>query len=271
MQEITSASNPRIKIARKLSRRRAREQAGLCLLEGTRLVSDAWSAGVSFDSVFVTQRFVEQAEPLPILLALEEAGVSLFTVSEALLAEISDTTTPQGIVALSHLPDLPVPPHPWLVLVLDGVGDPGNAGTLLRSAVAAGVELVVFGPGTVDPFSPKVLRAGMGTHFRIALRVASDWDEVASVLGGERPLYVADAQARLSYDAVNWNQPAALVIGSEAHGPSQAALTAATPIAIPISSAVESLNAGVAGSVILFEAARQRRTEWRTERRSQRR
>lgn len=259
MQEITSGSNPRIKLARKLTRRRAREQAGLCLLEGTRLVSDAWSAQVRFDSVFVTQRFVDQPEPLPILPALEKANVPLFMVSEALLAEISDTTTPQGIVALSHLPDLPVPPNPWLALVLDGVGDPGNAGTLLRSALAAGVELVVFGPGAVDPFSPKVLRAGMGAHFRIAVRVASDWDEVVSVLGQERPIYVADAQARVSYEGVDWNQPAALVIGSEAHGPSQAALTAATAIAIPISSAVESLNAGVAGSVILFEAARQRR------------
>lgn len=261
MQEITSASNPRIKLARKLTRRRAREQAGLCLLEGTRLVSDAWSAGVSFDSVFVTQRFVDQPEPLPILPALEKAGVPLLLVSEALLAEISDTTTPQGILALSHLPDLPVPANPWLVLVLDGVGDPGNAGTLLRSGVAAGVELVVFGPGTVDPFSPKVLRAGMGAHFRVATLLAASWDEVALALGAERPLYVADAQAVLSYDAVDWNQPAALVIGSEAHGPSQAALTAATPIAIPMASAVESLNAGVAGSVILFEAARQRRRD----------
>lgn len=266
MQEITSASNPRIKLARKLTRRRARAQAGLCLLEGTRLVSDAWSAGVSFDSVFVTQRFVDQPELLPILPVLEKAGAPLFLVSDALLAEISDTTTPQGIVALSHLPNLPVPPDPWLVLVLDGVGNPGNAGTLLRSAVAAGVELVVFGPGTVDPFSPKVLRAGMGAHFRIATLAATSWGDVDSALGQGRLLYVADAQASLSYDAVDWNRSAALVIGSEAHGPSQAALTAAIPVAIPISSGVESLNAGVAGSVILFEAARQRRTERRTER-----
>jgi RNA methyltransferase, TrmH family len=261
MQEITSASNPRIKLARKLTRRRAREQAGLCLLEGTRLVVDAWSAGVRFDSVFVTPRFIDQPEPLPILSALEEAGVPLRLVSEALLAEISDTTTPQGIVALSHLPDLRVPANPWLVLVLDGVGDPGNAGTLLRSAVAAGVGLVIFGPGTVDPFSPKVLRAGMGAHFRIATLAAANWDEVASAMGGERPFFVADAQASLGYEAVDWNLPAALVIGSEAHGPSQAALAAATPIAIPMSSAMESLNAGVAGSVILFEAARQRRRD----------
>jgi len=259
MQEITSASNPRIKLAHKLTRRRAREQAGLCLLEGSRLVSDAWSAGVRLDSAFVTQRFLAQSQPSPLLPALEKAGVPLFLISESLLAEISDTSTPQGIVALSHLPDLPVPTHPWLVLVLDGVGDPGNAGTLLRSAVAARVELVIFGPGTVDPFNPKVLRAGMGAHFRIAVVTAASWAEAEAALGRGRSLYVADAQAQISYEAVDWNQPAGLVIGSEAHGPSQVTLAAATPIAIPISSAMESLNAGVAGSVILFEAARQRR------------
>ncbi len=260
MQEITSASNPRIKLARKLSRRRAREQAGLCLLEGSRLVMDAWSAGVRFDAVFITQYLLDQPEPSPLFSALEGAGVPLLLVSEALLAEISDTTTPQGIVALSHLPERPVPPDPWLVLVLDGVGDPGNAGTLLRSAVAAGVELVIFGPGTVDPFGPKVLRAGMGAQFRVAIVVAVTWDEVESALSGDRICYVADAQAPLRYDQVDWNQPAALVIGSEAQGPSQAALATATSIAIPIVSGVESLNAGMAGSVILFEAARQRRT-----------
>jgi len=259
MQEITSSSNPRIKLARKLQRRRAREQAGLCLLEGALLVADAWSAGVRLDSVFVTRRFVEQVEPPPILAALERAGVPLFLLTDPLLAEISDTATPQGIVALGHLPALPVPANPWLVLVLDGVRDPGNAGTLLRSAAAAGVELVIFGPETVDAFSPKVLRAGMGAHFRTAVQSCAAWTDVAALLGTQRRLFVADAQALVSYDAVDWQQPAGLIVGGESHGPSDVALAAAIPVAIPMQRGAESLNAGVAGSVILFEAARQRR------------
>ncbi|MBI3960972.1 MAG: RNA methyltransferase [Chloroflexi bacterium] len=259
MLEITSPSNPRIKLARKLQRRRAREQSGLCLLEGLRLVKDALAAGATFDSAFVARRLAEQAEQNPLLSALEKADVPLLVVDEGLLADISDTVTPQGIIALAHLPAPAIPHNPWLVLVLDGVGDPGNAGTLLRSAAAAGAELVIFGPETVDAFSPKVLRAGMGAHFRIGIRGCATWTETESFLGGERSLYVADAQAEIPYDAVDWRQPSALIVGSEAHGPSREAQTVATPIAIPMQGATESLNAAVAGSVILFEAARQRR------------
>ncbi len=259
MQEITSPNNPRIKLARKLQRRRAREQSGLCLLEGLRLVADALAAGASFDAAFVARRLAEQAEQNPLLAALEKAGVPLLVVDEALLAEISDTVTAQGIIALAHLPAPAIPDNPWLVLVLDGVGDPGNAGTLLRSAAAAGVELVIFGPETVDAFSPKVLRAGMGAHFRTAAQSCETWAAVAASLGEGRSLYVADAQAAIAYDTLDWRQPAALIIGGEAHGPSQMARSVATPIAIPMQGASESLNAAVAGSVILFEAARQRR------------
>ena len=263
MQEITSPSNPRIKLARKLQRKRAREQSGLCLLEGLRLVEDALSAGAIFDSVFVERSLAQQVKQPPLLAALQKAGVPLLVVDEGLLAEISDTVTPQGIIALAHRP-VPARPHtPWLVLVLDGIGDPGNAGTLLRSAVAAGVEMVIFGPETVDAFSPKVLRAGMGAHFRIDIQDCATWSETERFLGGERSLYVADAQAAIGYDEVDWRQPVGLIIGSEAHGPSQAARSAAIPISIPMQGGTESLNAAVAGSVILFEAARQRRTSQR--------
>lgn len=259
MQEITSAVNPRIKLARKLLRRRSREQTGLCLLEGARLVEDALAAGAHFDFLLIARRFIDPLEQNPLLLALEKTGLPLFVVDDGLLAEVSDTVTPQGIVAVAHLPELPLTDELWLVLVLDGVGDPGNAGTLLRSAAGAGAGLVLFGPETVDAFSPKVLRAGMGSHFRIPVRQGATWAEVARQWGAERQLFVADAEAPVYYDAVDWRQPSALIIGSEAHGPSPEALALAQPIAIPMQGAVESLNAGVAGSVILFEAARQRR------------
>lgn len=261
MLEITSSSNPRIKLARKLQRRRAREQSGLCLLEGMRLVADAWSAGILFECVFVARRFALQMEQNPLFLALEQAGIPLFLVDEALLGDISDTVAPQGVVALAAIPALPARQRTGLALVLDGVGDPGNAGTLLRSAAAASAGLVIFGPDTVDAFSPKVLRAGMGAHFRIPIQLCATWAEVEAALGSQRQLYVADAQAQAGFDEVDWRQPAGLVIGSETHGPSQSAQAVAIPIAIPMQGGVESLNAAVAGSVILFEAARQRR--WR--------
>lgn len=259
MQEITSAGNQRLKLARKLQRRRTRQQTGLCLLEGVRLVEDAWAAGAVFEALFVTGQAWDQRESTGMLAVLDAAGGPLFLLSDGLMAEISETTTPQGIVALCRIPQPSAPPDPWLILVLDGVGDPGNAGTLLRSAVAAGVGQVIFGPETVDPYSPKVLRAGMGAHFRIAVSVAESWEDVRATLGAERRLYVADAGGALIYDEIDWRVPSALVVGSESHGPSPAARADAIPIAIPMHSGIESLNAGVAGSVILFEAARQRR------------
>jgi TrmH family RNA methyltransferase len=143
--------------------------------------------------------------------------------------------------------------------VLDAVRDPGNAGTLLRSAAAAGVEVVVFGPQTVDPFNDKVLRAGMGAHFRVPLRVCPTWQQVRQVLGEAIVLYLAESDAALTYDQVDWRVPSALIVGGEADGAGAEAQAAATPIAIPMQSGVESLNAAVAGSIILFEAARQRR------------
>jgi len=139
------------------------------------------------------------------------------------------------------------------------VRDPGNAGTLLRSAEAAGVELVLCGPETVDPFNDKVVRAGMGAHFRLPLRICLDWPSVQSWLTSEQKLYVAQAGATIPYDQVAWLHPVALVVGGEASGASLAARSAAQPIAIPMQGNVESLNAAIAGAIILFEAARQRR------------
>ncbi|MCL4834091.1 MAG: RNA methyltransferase [Caldilineaceae bacterium] len=258
MLEITSANNPRLKMARKLQRRRAREQSGLCLLEGARLVADAWRAGVTLESVFIARSFAAGLEQTELLAALALGGTPLYLVEEALLAGISDTVTPQGIVAVAPIPPAIPEIASGLVLVLDGIADPGNAGTLLRSAVGAGAGLVIFGPEAVDAYSPKVLRAGVGAHFRIAIATCSAWAEVETLLGNERQLFVADARGALGYDGVDWSLPSALIIGNEAHGPSQAAASAAIPIAIPMQGGVESLNAAVAGSVILFEAARQR-------------
>ncbi len=105
---------------------------------------------------------------------------NLLPCSVSVFATLSETVTPQGIAAVVALPHLPEPMSRTLTLLLDQVRDPGNAGTLLRSAAAAGVELVLFGPETVDPYNEKVMRSGMGAHFRTPIRVAEKWDEVLS-------------------------------------------------------------------------------------------
>ncbi len=257
---ITSTDNSRIKEARSLQRKRQRLAAGRCLLEGLRLVEDAWRAGARPDRIFFVPEAAESNPALAALVAeISAAGVESLACTPQVFQTLADTVTPQGIAAVLPLPDLPLPAQPGLVLILDGIGDPGNAGTLLRTAEAAGVGLAIFAPQTVDPFNPKVLRAGMGAHFRLPLRICIGWDEVKRHLDPAWPIFMADAQGELTYDEVDWARPAALILGSEADGPSAAARRIGRPLAIPMIGGTESLNAAIAGAVILFEAARQRR------------
>ncbi len=264
-EPIQSRDNPRIKAAKRLQQRRERLAQGRFLVEGARLVADAWQAGIRPQVVFYDPAGLTAASPAHALLAeMQRAGIACVPCTPQVIAELTETVTPQGIAAVLPLPERPLPPRVTFALLLDGVRDPGNAGTLLRSAEAAGVELVLFGPQTVDPFNGKVVRAGMGAHLRVPLREAASWAEVHALLPEGLPLYLAEMDAPLDYDQVDWRRPAALVVGGEAAGASAAARAAATPIRIPMLGKVESLNAAMAGSVVLFEAARQRRAARQT-------
>jgi len=257
---ITSTSNNRIKEARKLQRRRERHEQGQLLLEGVRLVRDAWEQGAIVHYAFIApELLVNQNATLELIEELKDEGVEVLACDANVFASLSETVTPQGIAAVVALPQLPLPAVRTLTLLLDQVRDPGNAGTLLRSAAAAGVQLVVFGPETVDPYNEKVLRAGMGAHFRIPIRVLESWDEAASLIDMNQPLYLADAGSESDYDRVDWTAAVTMAVGGEADGASVWVRERALPITIPMQGATESLNAAVAGSVILFEAARQRR------------
>ena len=258
---ITSPQNAQIKAARKLTNRKERYAAGQLLVEGVRLIDDAWQSGARPVTVFYAPELID-ANPAAAQLGAAHGrllAAPACLVRPAVFATLTETVTPQGVAAVFPLPNLPLPAHSTLALVLDAVRDPGNAGTLLRSAEAAGVDCVLFGPETVDPFNDKVLRAGMGAHFRLPLRVCPTWEQVMPLLGAGKTLYLATAAAELAYDTVDWRQPAVLVVGGEAAGASSTARQLATPLAIPMCGQVESLNAAVAGAVILFEAARQRR------------
>lgn len=256
---ITSTSNQRIKEVRKLLQRRQREATGRLLLEGVRLISDACQSQAALELVFYAPELTTTNPTADTLLRTIATQVECLPCSRAVFASLVETVTPQGIAAVVALPNLPLPAQRTFTLLLDQVRDPGNAGTLLRSAEAAGVELVIFAPDTVDPFNDKVVRAGMGAHFRLPLRSCDDWSAVQALLPLAAPCYLATADAPLTYDAVDWQESSVLIIGGEADGASAMARTLAQPINIPMLGKVESLNAAVAGAVILFEAARQRR------------
>ena len=258
---ITSRDNPRIKAARGLQQRRERRRAGLLLVEGARLLEDAWRAGFRPQVVFYDDEALGPRSPgRPLLGEFAVAGVECLACTPGAFADLTETVTPQGIAAVLPLPALAIPADADLLLILDGVSDPGNAGTLLRSAEAVGVQGVLFAPNSVDPFNGKVVRSGMGAHFRLPIRDFTTWPDLLASLPASMVLHVADASGTQKYDEVDWTASCALIVGGEAAGPSAEARAAATAIYIPMQGRVESLNAAMAGTVILFEAARRRRS-----------
>ncbi len=258
---ITSLDNPLIRLARSLKEGSRRRRHRAFLVEGVRLVESAAEVTLP-QHVLHTPSFAEAGGREKALLArLRSAGADVRAASPWALAHATDTVTPQGVAAIVPLPDageaLPTDTD-GLVVVLDAVGDPGNAGTLLRSAVGAGVRQVWATKGTVDLFSPKVVRAGAGAHFRCAIAADLEWGVISAHLPAGAQVLVADANAPLRHWDIDWTRPSVLVLSNEARGASPAARALATAtVGIPIAH-VESLNVGVAGSVIIFEALRQR-------------
>jgi TrmH family RNA methyltransferase len=253
---ITSAQNPRLKLTRSLlgqAKTRREEQAFVA--EGVRLVEEALDAGWPF-------RFVLHAPDLGMRAArllqnLAERGIGLESVDAALLNSVSETETSQGILAVLEQQVLPLPPAPDLLLVLDRVRDPGNLGTLLRSAHAAGVQAVLLTPETADPFNPKVVRSGMGAHFRLPI-LPLDWEGVRGRLSG-LTVFLAEMEQAIPCWQADLRPPLALIVGGEAEGASaEGRQLADRLICIPMPGGNESLNAAVAGSILLFEVVRQR-------------
>jgi TrmH family RNA methyltransferase len=251
---IISLQNEKVKLVQSLQNRtRTRRKAQKVVLEGVRLVRDACESGYQPDFILYTPE-LEQTALLDILHRRECA---LLATSESVMRHISGTHTPQGIVGVFPVPELTRPLRPQRVLLLDGVSDPGNVGTMLRTAAAAGVEVVLMGPGCADPYNPKALRAGMGAHFRLPI-VEQSWEEIAAYCQ-DSVIYAADSHGELRYDSVDWGRPWGVIIGSEAHGLSAAGQNLANSrVYIPMAAATESINAAAAAAVILFEAQRQR-------------
>lgn len=255
---ITSTSNNKVKLARALHRRRYRYKERRFLVEGIRLLEEVVRAGLPPAFVFYTDDIHADPRGQTLLDNLRQLTDDIYPVTDQILQTVVDTVTPQGIVAVIPFPRVSPPPDPALILVVDSLQDPGNLGTLLRSAEAAGLGHMILAPGTVDPYNPKVVRAGMGAHFRLPVIMADDWGDIAKWTAG-RPVWLADVAADRAYYDIDWTRPSALIIGSEAHGAGREARWLATgAISIPMAGEAESLNAAVAASVILFEARRQR-------------
>jgi TrmH family RNA methyltransferase len=259
---ITSSQNPKIRLVQSLlTQRKAREEAGVFVIEGVRLCEEAAAARVSPQLVIHSADVSARGRKLLEQFALR--GGDIEEVPAGLLASISDTETTQGILAVVPVQGLPNPKQRTFTVIADEIRDPGNLGSLIRSAAAAGVDEFFVTPGTADPYAPKVVRAGMGAHFHLPIRGRS-WahiqaDVAASDAGRTRLILLADMAGVPMWD-LNLTQPLALIIGGEAEGASEEAHHLATGrISIPMPGRSESLNAAVAGSILIFEVLRQRR------------
>lgn len=252
---ITSSQNPKLKLVRALlGRAKERREAGAFVVEGVRLVEEAVKANWQFQFVLFSDGLSERGKEL--IQTITASQIEVEETSGDLLQNVSETETPQGILAVLQLSNLPIPDSPNFVLIPDQIRDPGNLGTLLRTAAAAGVQAALLPPETTDAFAPKVLRAGMGAHFQLPIHSIT-WDEIREHIK-DLQIYLADMNGR-SFWKTDLRQPLALMIGGEADGASEEARKlAAQKISIPMPGNVESLNAGVAGSVLIFEVVRQR-------------
>jgi TrmH family RNA methyltransferase len=274
---IDSPSNPTVKELQSLNLARRRRERGLFVVEGVRLVEEGIRAGSWPRICLYNEELVKRTERGRDLLrllrnprALEEHRGSVQEAGERAIQAAADTEHPQGIVAAFPIPtwELPgSPERPALALVCDNIQDPGNLGTILRTAEAAGVGAVLLTPDCADIYNPKVVRAGAGVHFRLPTFPDRPWPTILETLSGlgipQSRIFATEASAATPYDALDWTSPSALVISNEAHGLSAAAQQASEGglLTIPMQGDTESLNAGIAAAVILFEAARQRRTD----------
>jgi TrmH family RNA methyltransferase len=252
---ITSNQNSKIKLIRALlGRAKERREAGAFVAEGVRLVEEAvisnWRFRIALYDETLSERGRLQVE------RLRSQGVDVEEVSASVMKSISETEAPQGILAVLEATQLPIPQSSNFILIPDQIRDPGNLGTLLRSAAASGVQAVLIPSETTDAFAPKVLRSGMGAHFRLPIHSMS-WEEIGKSVAALQ-VFVADMDGQSCWDT-DLSKPIVLIVGNEAEGASESAQKLANgKISIPMSGETESLNAGVAGSVLMFEVMRQR-------------
>ena len=266
LRRIEGRHNALVKELRQAFARAERTQDGNCAIEGLRIVEEATRSGLRFRAVFFKESAQNLAERL---LPQIGANVDTLLLPDKLFDDAVPSETPQGVAALVRLKDfsladvlerLQIGP----VIVVAGLQDPGNLGTILRSAEAFGSAGVVLGEGTVSPLNSKVIRASAGSIFRLPVvmaKAAGGLEEISAKLRGQNVRLIATSSHKgTPLDQSNLVGPVAVFIGNEGSGLPRAALAQADElIAIPHTPQVESLNAGVAGSIVLYEAARQRR------------
>jgi len=248
------------RLLRSLAQRKAREAEGLFVAEGVRAMEDLLASSLPVRFVVASSSMRDDPRGLSLLQVIDQKRVVLREVEERMLRELAGTEQPQGVLAVAEIPrrsldDLGADADPAVVLALDAVQDPGNFGTLVRTAEALGAVGVIALPGTVDPWNPKSVRAAMGSSFRLPI-VAAAWEEAGPWLSEHGFATIA---AVVGAEPLPSPPPrrAALVLGNEGAGVGEEALArAGLRAGIPLRGRAESLNVGAAGAILLHELLR---------------
>jgi TrmH family RNA methyltransferase len=262
-EPITSPANPRIKHLVRLRERRERDRSGLFLVEGYRELRRALEAGVEVTELYACPDLYLGENEGALVEAAARAGAEVVAVAEAPFRKASYRDRPEGLLGVAHqfptgLERLAPGPDP-LLLVVEAIEKPGNLGTMLRTAEAAGAAAVIVCDPATDPFNPNVVRASLGTLFSVPLAVADTPGTIRRLRAlGIRTVATTPSTSRPHWEA-DLTGPVAVVVGSEQYGLSAAWLEAADlRVVIPMPGSVDSLNAAMAAGILLFEAVRQR-------------
>jgi RNA methyltransferase, TrmH family len=258
----TGAYSPRLKAARRLTKRAFRQRERAFLAEGPQAVAEAFHFGAQVTDLFVTGPARSRHQEL--VTAVAAAGIPVHVVSGEVMDELAQTVTPQGLLAVCGFVDVPLASltQPTLVALLANVRDPGNAGTVLRTADAAGADAVIFADASVDPYNGKCVRASAGSLFHLPVVAGARLEDAVLVLreAGLR-IVAADGRAGRSLDdpqvRARLAGPTAWMFGNEAWGlPQELVALADEPVAVPIYGRAESLNLAAAAAVCLYTSAR---------------
>lgn len=263
---IISSQNQELRLYRSLSRKKNREKTGLIPLEGVRLIEEALRCKAVFQTIFYTEECMkhERSRNLLQLIKAQNPEANILNTAGTLLKEMSDTENPQGFLASVNKPkyelsEIMKAKNPLIVIVC-GVQDPGNLGTIIRTASAASCAGVVITRGTVDAYNPKTLRAAMGAIFHLPVVSVKDIQGLISFLRYNKVnLAVTDLNGEINCYQADLTPPTALIFGSEAFGISAEIRGKADYcIKIPLIGPAESLNVSVSAGILIYEAVRQR-------------
>lgn len=262
--EISSAENAVIKHIKQLSRRKYRDKHKEYMIEGVRILCDALENKQKIKYAVFCDALYRAADGENLLNQLAEQGVKVYRTTEKLYGEIAETESPQGIMAILPRKEIGLEQltkkKGSFFIVIDQVQDPGNLGTIIRTADSAGVDAILLTKGCVDLYNPKTIRATMGSIFHLPILMLEDSQEGISFLKNNQIKILTTSLNAVSYHyEIDYQQNVAIVVGNEANGVSYTWMDSADVlIKIPIQGKAESLNVSVAASIVLYEAVRQR-------------